>query len=673
MLLAFVSASTGCSEERKSRTPVLALEPTAFVFPKAQRESDPLERRVEIINRGSADLLIRNISLDDRSTNNEFSLLFEDADGNVGPVPDLIRIAPDATPRPAFRVTYSPSDDLPGADEGFVRLESNDPSALSKAIPITAGGQGAELRVSPEPIVFEQVEAGGRDTILVNVRNIGLTDLVISNLRIDGSADFTAALDDRALTGDLGENPIVLAPDAAVELALTYAPPALGRDFAELVILSNDARVAEKRVPIQARGLAPCINVLPDPVDFGSALLVASADDETPNLRTLTIESCGDVELRIDRFEFEGDAFAMVSQPERPDGPDGPALRLPASQGTPHPQALVTIGFWPTQEQIYGGRLLLYTSIQVEPIAVDLFGRGVENSCPVPDSTVTEYNVQPLDVIDLDGTPSTDPGGSVERWEWTVVSRPDGSVSQIVERYDDRRAPADGGTEDDPTTPEAHFFVDLAGAYELELRVYDNLGQISCDPKAVQRVVVEAVPDKDLHVQLVWSTPDDPDETDGFGTDLDLHLRHQRAGESWGEAATEWDCFFRNKTPDWGQVGDFGDDPSLDIDDTNGAGPENINLSNPEDGVSYDIAAIYFRAESTFGQPDVPPRTEHPSYATVRVYVRGEVVFELIDRELTRGSQLWHAARVQWCEDQATCPVVEEVDRVLEADEWFRP
>ncbi len=52
---------------------------------------------------------------------------------------------------------------------------------------------------------------------------------------------------------------------------------------------------------------------------------------------------------------------------------------------------------------------------------------------------------------------------------------------------------------------------------------------------------------------------------------------------------------------------------------------------------------------------------------------RGEVIFELIDQPLAHVSELWHVASIRWCEDRAQCPEVDEVDRVLQADEWFRP
>ena len=255
---------------------------------------------------------------------------------------------------------------------------------------------------------------------------------------------------------------------------------------------------------------------------------------------------------------------------------------------------------------------------------------------------------------------------------WTVVERPTGSVSQVVESLTSVLDPAGGGPEDDEETPTATFFVDLAGRYTIELQVYDNLDQVSCAPNAVAQVVIEAIPEKDLHIQLVWSTPEDPDETDEFGTDVDLHFKHENAEDRWGAAAGEWDCYFRQSSPDWGAMGDFLDNPSLDIDDTNGAGPENVNLDRPEEGVTYNVGAIYYRSESTFGESDRDPRTQHATYATVRLFARGELISEFVDRELTELNQLWHVAQINWCEDTLRCPEIIEENRVYADGEYVR-
>ena len=93
-----------------------------------------------------------------------------------------------------------------------------------------------------------------------------------------------------------------------------------------------------------------------------------------------------------------------------------------------------------------------------------------------------------------------------------------------------------------------------------------------------------------------------------------------------------FDCFFSNSGPAWGA--------SLDADDPDGWGPENINMDEPSDDTIYRIG-VHYRDDNDFG----------PSLATVRVYVMGQIVFELADVELVEG-EMWEVATVSWPEGE---------------------
>ena len=132
----------------------------------------------------------------------------------------------------------------------------------------------------------------------------------------------------------------------------------------------------------------------------------------------------------------------------------------------------------------------------------------------------------------------------------------------------------------------------------------------------------------------MWNTPGDPNETDigaGRGSDVDLHFVHPNG--IWNRSP--WDCYWQNKNPNWGDTAIPEDDPSLDIDDTDGAGPENINLNNPE-SVTYRVGVFYF-SDHGYG----------PANVTVRIYLDGVERFAntfpgLEDR------QFWDVARITW-------------------------
>ena len=271
-----------------------------------------------------------------------------------------------------------------------------------------------------------------------------------------------------------------------------------------------------------------------------------------------------------------------------------------------------------------------------------------------------EFSVVPLDVVVLDGSPSIDqdgPNSQPVEYEWVVTGRPDGSTSQPRESFFDPAQPANDGPEDDRSTPSAVFFVDLAGTYTIELRVRDNLGldSIACENPGV--VTVVAQPEEAIHVQLVWRTPGDEDETDGEGADLDLHLLHPSA-ENWGNSqlVEPYDCYYLNPTPDWGQLANSEDDPSLDIDDINGAGPENVSLNNPQDtavlGAPYLVGVHYYSSHGRQTGYDYGP-----TFAKLRVYIRGELAWEYEgsqgdelpgEKEMQAEGHFWYVNQINW-------------------------
>jgi hypothetical protein len=405
-----------------------------------------------------------------------------------------------------------------------------------------------------------------------------------------------------------------------------------------------------------------CIQVEPASRDFGAVLVGRT---ET---RRVTIESCGDAPLEIRRFSLKAgtsDAFALSAPPGSPQV-------LPAAEaGAPNPAGAADVAFTPPDQEAYGGTLVIETNdattcadaarAETCVVEVPLVGRGVLNACPVPVAGETALDVRPLDVVELDASASHDPDGTIAKYGWVVVSRPEGSTQEPAEGFPNPRRPQDGQRPDDEATPEARLFIDIAGEYVLELHVVDDQGAESPStacPEPVARVTIRAVPDRALDVQLVWNTPGDGIQTDNEGTDLDLHFLHPDA-RGWGVAPL--DCYFANPHPDWGRRADPADDPSLDIDDIDGAGPESASLERPEDTdmfqSGYDVGVHYFRAENfnsggTYG----------PSDATLRIYLGGALAYEKT-RRLQVTDNFWHVAEIRWT------PAVREVvdiDRFVE-------
>lgn len=73
------------------------------------------------------------------------------------------------------------------------------------------------------------------------------------------------------------------------------------------------------------------------------------------------------------------------------------------------------------------------------------------------------------------------------------------------------------------------------------------------------------------HIRITWDKDD---------TDVDLHF-------SWNDS----DCYYSNKTPTWGSSATS---PRLDVDDTNGFGPENITIEALPGNGTYRIYVHYY-------------------------------------------------------------------------------
>ena len=234
-------------------------------------------------------------------------------------------------------------------------------------------------------------------------------------------------------------------------------------------------------------------------------------------------------------------------------------------------------------------------------------------------------DVVPQTVLHLSGVGSYSSFGDIEEWKWTV-EQPSGSRSLFV--------PSDA-------VPEPSFEANVTGTYALSLSVVDETGQGSPVPATI---VVVVKPEVALHIELLWDTPGDPDQTDTgtqTGSDVDLHFAHPWAeghdvdgdGVLDGYFDNPYDCYWFTGHPNWGDQESKLDDPGLDRGDRDGAGPENLNLAEPEP-VTYRVGVHYWK-DYSFGD----------SYVTLRIYLYGELAFEEADVLLTN-DDLWDVCTV---------------------------
>jgi hypothetical protein len=118
-----------------------------------------------------------------------------------------------------------------------------------------------------------------------------------------------------------------------------------------------------------------------------------------------------------------------------------------------------------------------------------------------------------------------------------------------------------------------------------------------------------------------------------------LHRSH--TSDSAGKSA------FEKKKDRLGEDPSVDDDPGLDRDDTDGAGPENLNFNIPENTI-YRVGVHYW-ADHEYG----------PSFATLRVYIYSELVWEQKVLSMNK-HDMWDAVRIEWPE--ATVSEVKAAD-----------
>jgi hypothetical protein len=649
----------GCDDLRRTDTGSVLLTPAEFVIPKLAA-GEEVEREVLLKNVGAGVLRLINI---EGAFSTDFDLYWQlgaDADARqrvgiedgVNRFPEAIDLAPEETM--TFILVYVATGQA--VPQGRISFDSNDGLNRSVAIPVRGAEIGAELALSPTSVSFGRVSADEMVSEFLVATNVGQANLEINALEMNGSSDFGVLIEgvdprvDATVLGDPdGDGVPGVAPGQSFEMEITYLTEVIGPDQGTLAINSNSV-TPDVFVDVIANGASPCIEVTPVELNFDAGLLGGR------NPQLLTISSCGLEPLRIDalRIVDENDVYSVD-----PDSVPQLPLLLPAvsldAGADERPNRAVTVFFTPTEVQPFAGTLVVESNDPLYPeIEVPLRGRGSENECPAARVSFEEFVVEPLDVVTLNGDASTDPDandGRPIRYEWTVVQRPADSMSEPVESFRDPMRPQDGGPFDDAATPSAQLFIDIAGEYLLDLVVTDRLGATAPSeacPQPAARVRIVAEPLSDIHLQLLWDTPRDADQTDDDGSDVDLHLVHPMARD-WFDVLL--DCSYTNPSPDWGIPHQTTDDPSLDIDDTNGGGPENINLDNPEDtgrlGGLYRVGAHYFRAtRSNFGGGSYGS-----SRVTVRVYLMGTLEYEQ-EQELQDTNDFWEVGSIVWTDEQ---------------------
>jgi hypothetical protein len=425
----------------------------------------------------------------------------------------------------------------------------------------------------------------------VQLQNLGRAPLHVTNVALASPADGVFTLVTSADVVEAGDTK---------QLVVSFTPPEEKTYTNTLTFETDDTDAAKVTIALAGQGSTrAAVTVDPMTLDFGRVPECASA------VQQLTIHSTGTADLVLEDIAFTADsnpAFGFVG-----------STRTPATVKTVGPNGLpgqiqLTVRLSVaamTTGQLTGGIRLKTTDPDHRELVIPL--TATVNRAPVP-SIAALGNGSPGQLVTLDGSGSTDPDGDTPlTYKWTIRTKPLASSTSIV----------------DPTLATTSMQLDaqVPGAYEVQLDVTDAQGVKSCSPA---RATVVAAPAQKLLVELFW---------DNASTDLDLHVL-RTTSTALGNAPD--DCFYQNRTPDWG-VPMGNDNPELLRDALTGYGPETFGYVNPID-TTYRVVVV-FANELLSPMP--------ASGATVRVYLYGVLKAET-HRVLQHAGDTWAVADVTW-------------------------
>ncbi len=435
----------------------------------------------------------------------------------------------------------------------------------------------AEIIVQPDSLDFGYVTTGASTDQQFRIKNVGDKSVEILGFAWADEVPYLGmdhVLDEGFSLEDGRNEPVTVYYSPTDDMESTTNQVLVYHDAAE------DPEVVEL---LMASGAEPDIQADPSSVEFG----------EVNSNQTLTeqvvLTNVGQGFLQVDELVVSGDPEFTIS--------NGDAVGSSLESGQ---SASFDVHF--NAGGVSGGFVgqvdVLSNDPDENPLIIPLSaGSGVPvaycHASPEEVYAISESSTFYPD--DGAGNVSGDPnyGANELVYNWTWVSKPQGSAVGFT---------GNGSTR--TVTP------DMVGTYTAQLVVCNPLEECSAPCTAA----FDALAADNLWVELSWNTPSD---------DMDLHLLRPS-----GNYQSQGDCYYANCQQnnqyhylDWGQPNFYDDDPSLDLDDIPGTGPENINVDVPETGTFTVIVHDYEGSNGWGGD------FQGGNVVTVNVYTNGNMEY----------------------------------------------
>ncbi len=452
----------------------------------------------------------------------------------------------------------------------------------------------------PMSLDFGEVPVGMSARLPADLKNIGPLPFTITEVVRANSFN---------MYGDGKSNLIdeTLASDAIKTVDVEFLAMAEGEVKGEMIVRADDLEIK-----LQVRGVGvirrlPKIVLDPTSLDFGSVELNGSGT------RTVTLRNEGNAPGTI-----TGARLATTGADVNPMDTyrlSGVGFPLTLAEGG---TAEVTVSFHPTTG---GQKRDQITFLGMQPqgdLVLDLDGSGLESRGGLVCTPATlDYGRVERGMTQSQTVNCEARGGQVQFTSATIEAGPSASLFAIS-----LPPPATMLNAGDTVRFFVEFRPDGLPQPHRSAAVVAFTGAMG--PQTVRipitgEVIPPPVTNTAISIVMRWDTN---------LTDVDLHLI--RPGGQFFDNPS--DCYFANLSPDWGVRGDTTDNPFLDVDDTDGRGPENINLSR--------AAAGDYSVQVHFWSGFVATR------ATVEIFLDGASV-GTFDRNFACGD-LWNVGTISW-------------------------
>jgi hypothetical protein len=451
----------------------------------------------------------------------------------------------------------------------------------------------------PSALDYGEVPVGMTRSQAVIFRNIGTPVLLIDAVELP--PDFAL----RGIKGRLEGTELV--PGAEIGFEVVFVPTQPQEYTGNLVIKSGTTDIL---LPLHGFGVqrdVPLLALEPAALDFGSVALSTQAR------RPFVVRNTGTAQATLNRVTLRSSGAVATAT-----DPFAISTALPVIvpiNGTATLEAI----FAPTVEGGLSDILVIEASGEHAPLELSVRGTGLR---PLGDilcspSSVAFGQVERGQVGRRDVTCSAQ-GGPARLISATTSGSPmftlpappstidlaDGQAVTITVEFR-----ADGL----PGTIQGDLVLSYTGGSGAGTRRVSLVGEVIPPPPTATAMTVV----------LRW---------DRNNTDVDLHL--VRPGGNFYDANGA-DCHWREDNPDWGAAGVTTDNPFLDVDDTDGIGPETINLESAAAG-NYTVYVHFYGSFLPI-----------PVDADLEIYIAGTRV-ATPSRSNMQCNQVWRAGEIQW-------------------------